>query len=326
MIDDNRPDTASRVASGIINPVTGRRVVRTWMIEELLPFAIDAYRTFGEELGAPIAREIDLLTFHSSEQMKSAWHDRIAEGEDYISYAGNSEVYSAYFETGYGVGVTAPCMLVDVQLMMKRWREVLSKRNAILEQSFEIAHCIVTDKGVQYGDIYAEKLILCNGIDGFDNQYFGKLPYTLNKGEALLARIPGLPPTNIYKQAVSIVPVEGDLFWIGSSFEWEFEHDRPTEAFRQKTESILKKWLKLPYSIEDHRAAIRPASLERRPFVGMHPLCPNVGIFNGMGTKGCSLAPYFSAQLTAHLLKNDKIDINADVQRFNKLLTIGGGR
>jgi glycine/D-amino acid oxidase-like deaminating enzyme len=29
--------SASKVASGVINPVTGRRMVQTWIIEEVLP-------------------------------------------------------------------------------------------------------------------------------------------------------------------------------------------------------------------------------------------------------------------------------------------------
>ncbi len=44
VIDNNDPVVASRVAAGIINPVTGRRIVQTWMIDTLLPYAVDAYR------------------------------------------------------------------------------------------------------------------------------------------------------------------------------------------------------------------------------------------------------------------------------------------
>ncbi|MBS1662348.1 MAG: FAD-dependent monooxygenase, partial [Bacteroidetes bacterium] len=32
LIDEVRPFSASRVAAGLINPVTGRRLVTTWMI------------------------------------------------------------------------------------------------------------------------------------------------------------------------------------------------------------------------------------------------------------------------------------------------------
>jgi glycine/D-amino acid oxidase-like deaminating enzyme len=56
--------------------------------------------------------------------------------------------------------------------------------------------------------------------------------------------------------------------------------------------------------------------LERRPFVGLHPQNPRLGILNGMGTKGCSLAPYFARQLVRHLLYKEPIHPEASVSRF----------
>lgn len=319
VIDNNKPNTASKVASGIINPVTGRRIVRTWMIEELLPFAQEAYHEFGSDLGVSVARTIDILTFHASEQMSTAWYDRIADGEDFIRKANNYNDYSAYFNAPYGIGVTSPGLIIDIQLLLARWREKLAAANSIINEDFNIENCSITDQGVSYKGIYAKKVILCNGVEGFENQYFRKLPYALNKGEALLVSIPDLPQSNIYKQGMSIVPVGGELFWVGSSFDWSFEHNQPTRVFRQKVEQVLDSWLKLPYTVVDHKAAIRPSSIERRPFVGLHPAFQNLGILNGMGTKGCSLAPYFSSQLTQYILKNEKIDINVDVSRFARL-------
>jgi glycine/D-amino acid oxidase-like deaminating enzyme len=50
VIDNDEPSSASRVAAGIINPVTGRRIVKTWMIDELLSVLIPAYTALGNEL------------------------------------------------------------------------------------------------------------------------------------------------------------------------------------------------------------------------------------------------------------------------------------
>jgi len=61
--------------------------------------------------------------------------------------------------------------------------------------------------------------------------------------------------------------------------------------------------------------------LERRPFVGFHPLYPSVGILNGMGTKGCSLAPYFSQQLVNHISSQLPIHPEADIKRFARVLS-----
>ena len=36
VVDRANPYTATKVASGVINPVTGRRIVRTWEIETFI--------------------------------------------------------------------------------------------------------------------------------------------------------------------------------------------------------------------------------------------------------------------------------------------------
>lgn len=322
VIDKYDVNTASRVASGIINPVTGRRVVRTWMIDELLPFAQHAYAAIGEDLGIKAAREMDMLTFHTTEQMSSAWYERMAEGEDYLQHVSNTGNYEPYFAIQNGIGITRPCVLVNLEQILEHWRQYLIANKIIENSFFDIDNCEITHDGVAYNGIHATKLIICSGIDGFNNKYFGKLPFALSKGEVIIAEIPGLPATNIYKQGINIVPLEDGKFWIGSSFEWEFADTAPTNSFMARVTDTLDKWLHLPYKIVEHKASVRPASLERRPFVGLHPLYPAVGILNGMGTKGCSLAPYFSYQFSRHLIYGEDIHPSADINRFSKLLSV----
>jgi hypothetical protein len=55
--------------------------------------------------------------------------------------------------------------------------------------------------------------------------------------------------------------------------------------------------------------------------VGLHPLYKNIGILNGLGTKGCTLAPYFANELTQHFINGNGINPLADVQRFSKILS-----
>ncbi len=320
VIDEYQPFAASRVASGIINPVTGRRIVRTWMIDKLMPFAQQAYEDFGEDLGVKVADNIDMLTFHTTQQMINAWYERIEEGEDYLQHVRDTKEYEKFFEIAHGIGITAPCMLVSLQKLLPAWREKLIDSDSLIASPFDIKDCAVTNSGIVYKNIHAEKLILCNGVSGFDNEYFNRLPYALSKGEAITVYIPGLPETVIYKQGMNLVPLGDGLFWIGSSFEWEFEHDQPTAIFRARVEELLNNWLKIPYEMKEHKASIRPASLERRPFVGLHPVYPSIGILNGMGTKGCSLAPYFSHEFAQNLLFHSSITPSADINRFRNVL------
>jgi glycine/D-amino acid oxidase-like deaminating enzyme len=48
---------------------------------------------------------------------------------------------------------------------------------------------------------------------------------------------------------------------------------------------------------------------------------PSVGILNGFGTKGCTLAPYFGAQLADFLLTEKPLMPIVDVRRFTKILS-----
>ena len=84
--------------------------------------------------------------------------------------------------------------------------------------------------------------------------------------------------------------------------------------------SSLDSILTIPYKIVDHIVGIRPANTERRPFVGLHPTYPQIGICNGMGTKGCSLAPYFTLELINHIEMGTAINKEANVERFKHLL------
>ena len=320
VVDQLNPFTASKVASGIINPVTGRRIVRTWRIEELLPFAIDAYTVFGKTIGAKLISSTSILDFHPTLQMKEAFDKRVAEETTYLHTHADEQQWTSLFNFPYSIGKIAPCLLVDINTMMEKWRINLIGKNALLEERFSWNDCAVFEDHVTYKNITAKKVFCCDGVDGFNNPYFYQLPYSHMKGEALIVSIPGLPASHIYKHGLSIVPWKDDLFWVGSSYEWKFENLEPTEIFRKKTEAFLQQFLKLPFTVVKHFAADRPANMERRPFAGLHPQKKAVGILNGMGTKGCSLAPFFANQLVNNILHSTPIYADADVQRHERIL------
>jgi glycine/D-amino acid oxidase-like deaminating enzyme len=320
VIDNPDNATASKVASGVINPVTGRRIVRTWMIEDIMPFAVDAYKTLGNDLKTALIRQCNILDFHPTTQMREAFGARVSE-ESYLSKVIDDEEYKKSFNFHYGVGEISPCWLIEIGELLSHWRKRLETNNSLLETLFDIAELKVDSPDhVSYRGIYAKNIFFCDGANGVGNPYFKLLPYAKNKGEALIVEIDGLSRENIFKQGINIVPWKEDLFWVGSSYEWNYKDVLPSDSFRKKMEAQLNLWLKHPYKIVDHLASERPANVERRPFVGFHPSHNNIGIFNGMGAKGCSLAPYFAHQFAEHIVHKKPIDAAVDVRRFTKTL------
>jgi len=320
VIDNDQPNSASRVAAGIINPVTGRRIVKTWIIDELLSFLIPAYEELGSELNIRTIEKKSLIDFHPTPQMKIAFDERVKENADLLFHPQDQGQYQNIFNYDFGFGEVDLCYVVNLKEILPVWRNKILSNNQFLEENFDITELKHVDGEINYKNIKAEKIIFCDGIHSSLNPFFKNLPFALNKGEALLIEAPGIPSTHIFKKGMMLTSIQKDLFWLGSNYLWEFPDDQPTEQFRKQTELLLRSWLKMPFKIVDHKASVRPANIERRPFVGFHPTYKNIGILNGMGTKGCSLAPFFAKQLTDNLTNKDQILSEADISRFSKIL------
>jgi glycine/D-amino acid oxidase-like deaminating enzyme len=360
VIDEERPETASRAAAGLINPVTGRRIVKTWMIDELLPFIQEVYRQIGATLGGSYMESASVVDFFPSPQMRIAFLERHADDARYLQLPADEKAWGDCFRYDLGYGMISPCYLVDMPGLLAAGRRWMRQRGVLREEKFEGGELVVEGETggnakegwlaaggrVRYRDIEARRVIFCDGVESAVSPYFSRLPFAPNKGEALIVEIPGLEdrisgedrmgnehriggsgedriggPRLIFKKGISLAPWQDGLYWVGSSYEWSFANREPTAVFRERTEATLAEWLKLPVRTVRHIASIRPATLERRPFAGFHPVYPAIGILNGMGTKGGSLAPYFARQLVEYLTNKGSIPPEADVRRFSRVLS-----
>lgn len=324
VIDNHDSNAPSRLAAGIINPVTGRRMVTVWMAEEILPFARQAYNEIGKELGITAISQKNVIDFFPNPFTRENFLKRLTEGNEYTGPVSNEQQFSPFFNYEFGCGEIKPAYTAHLEILLPAWRKQLKDSGALMEEDFDIKQLKAGTNDVHYKSIKAEKIIFCDGAAGTANPYFKQLPFAPNKGEALVVEIPGLPDSNLFKKSMMLAPLPGagkDIFWIGSNYIWDFANADPTPEFRKSAEGVLKEWLKRPYTILEHRAGIRPATLERRPFVGFHPQLPGIGIMNGMGTKGCSLAPYFARQIADHVTTGLPIHAEADVKRFTKVLS-----
>jgi glycine/D-amino acid oxidase-like deaminating enzyme len=326
VIDKNEPVTPSKSSAGVINPVTGRRMVRVWMVEEVLAFAKESHNEIGNFLGIEAISQKNLVDFFPNVHQRQVFLERIEEGDPYLHSFPEQNQFNQFFNFNLGCGEIRQCYTAHLENLLPAWRAELKNNNKLLEQSFELDRLILHEDSIEWSDrggqtITAKKIIFCDGLNSFENPFFKLLPFAPNKGEALIVEIPGLPVEHIYKKAFVLTPLAAEnQFWFGSNYQWSFEHPNPTKEFYQQAENHLKSWLKIPFKILDHKASIRPATIERRPFVGLHPHQKNIGILNGMGTKGCSLAPFFAKQLCDNLIHKKEIIPEADVRRFMRIL------
>lgn len=322
VIDNGFKDSPSRMAAGIINPVTGRRHVEVWMAEDIMSSSWEVYTNLGNELGITAISQKKIIDFFPSPQMRVSFMQRLEEKAAFVYCCEEETNFRNLFNYDFGCGEISPVYTAHLETLLPAWKKQLKEKGLLLEEEFEIGQLKVEKEKIYYKDITASAIIFSDGSAGVANPYFNLLPFAPNKGEVLLVEIPDLPKDRIYKKGMMLAPLMAPgLWWIGSNYAWEFDNPEPTKEFREKTGSFLKEWLKIPFTVTAHLAGIRPATLERRPFVGFHPLYPNIGILNGMGTKGCSLAPFFAKQMADHLCHNKTIHPEADINRFQKILS-----
>jgi glycine/D-amino acid oxidase-like deaminating enzyme len=322
VIDNGNKNSPSAISAGIINPVTGRRMAEVWMAEEILPFAWKAYSEIGHKLNEFCISQKNLVDFFPNPHQRQVFMDRAEQDDKYLHSYPEQNKFNPFFNYDLGCGEIRSCFIAHLENLLPAWRQQLKNNNQLLEENFVLEKLISANNKIQYNDIIAQKIIFCDGLSSFQNSFFSQLPFAPNKGEMLIVEIPGLPGHHIYKKGFMLAPlISTDLFWFGSNYQWNFINADPTKEFYDQAGRHLKAWVKLPFKILEHKAGLRPATLERRPFVGMHPRNPNIGILNGMGTKGCSLAPFFARQLADYFIYNQPIPPEADIKRFSRILS-----
>lgn len=313
--------SASSVAAGLINPITGRRFVKSWQVDRLIPFARETYRTLERQLGIPIFHERNILRALGSPQEENDWLARSADPafEAYILEQADLSRYAGRIQPAFGYGEVQHSAQAEIGALVAAYRQYLEGKEAYREGAFDYQQLQVGTAGVVYQDITADTLVFCEGRWAKENPFFNYLPFHGDKGEVLIVRILGAGFEKILKQGIFIVPLADGRYWIGSNYVKNPAGDAPTAAGAQYLRTALESILQLPFEVLEHRAAIRPTVKDRRPFLGRHPEFPRLAIFNGLGTKGASLGPYWAQHLATHLTAGAALDAAVDIRRF------GGG-
>ena len=310
----HRP-AASPAAAGLYNPITGRKMVKTWRADELFPYLESFYARWQQQLNTQFLYPKPIYRPFVSKEEQNDW----AVQADNIAFA--PYVQKVAFRSTYGQVVHDPqgglllrqCGYVDVPALLSVYRGFLQARKLYQEDVFDPQQLTIHSDHIVYGPWKARKLIFCDGASGHQNPFFGWLPFRPVKGEMLSVRTQEELPV-IVNRGVFVIP-QGKYCKVGSTYDHHDLSDTPTAKGRQTLTHKLDQLLKDSYEIIDHWAGVRPATHDRLPFIGLHPKHEPLAIFNGFGTKGVSLAPYFAQHFVHCLLKNQPIDEAVDIRR-----------
>ncbi len=318
LIDKQHEGAASKVAAGIINPVTGRRIVKSWRIDELLPFAEQTYQEIEKQFDIEIFIQKNIIRSFENNKQFTDWSVKSArEGmTQYMSDDYEGTALNGWIKSPYAWGEILQSGRVDVPLLIDNYRNRFVEKGILEEADFDYKQIDFSEDLVSYKSIQADKIIFCEGWQSAFNPYFSYLPHEAAKGEMLIVRIPNIKLDKLIKMGVFIVPIGEERYWIGSTYSWDDLNDTPTEEARQDLCKRLEKVLQVPYEVLEHHAAVRPVFKDRRPIIGLHPNFSQLAIFNGMGTKGASITPFWAHHFSDFLCEYSPLDDEVNVNRI----------
>jgi glycine/D-amino acid oxidase-like deaminating enzyme len=310
IVDAEHSGSASWVAAGIINPITGRRFARSWRIAELLPFAVDTYRALEQELGVSILHERPVVRALFSAKEDNDWQARAADPDfaPYMAAEGPLPSCADFCHPVFSCAWTRQSAQVNTINLLGAFSQRAVEEGWLRRERFAYDALNLEAGGVRYRDIQARCIVFCEGIGVQQNPYFPHLPVEGAKGEVLILHIPGFPEDAILKHKVFLAPLGQGLFWAGATYDWGCPDDLPTQEKKAFLLDQVRAILQVPFEVVDHRAAIRPTVKDRRPLLGRHPQFPQLALFNGLGTKGASLAPYWANHFADVLLSSAPLD------------------
>jgi hypothetical protein len=309
--------SSSLAAAGIYNPVVFRRMNKGWMASSCISALNEFFSYCEKSLHVKLIHSRNIIRSFNEEQEKKLWMKKAElELDEFL----DDKIYSYPIENikcGTEFGKVKQAGNIDLELFLKASSDFFSEN--IIEEKFEHTTLQITPEKIIYRNIEAANIVFCEGYLVKDNPWFSWIPLSPAKGETLTIRCELGLDESIFNKDGFIMRLDKDLFKVGATYNWEDLNDEPSETGKEELESKLKKMISCDYTIVEHKAGVRPATDDRRPIIGPHPLHKNLHVFNGLGAKGVMLAPYIANNFVNFMLHNSRLNNEISVERFYSL-------
>lgn len=226
--DGDLPGSASAVAAGIINPVTGKRFVKSWRFDEFFPVARTTYRALERELGVSIWHEQPIVRLLATAEEANDWSLRCGQPPyaDFLRELPDGGAWQPFVPPGFRFGLIRQAARVTFAPLLSAFREQGRVEGFFLEKTID-------DQDITLLASTYDRVIFCDGYRSAAHALWSYLPWQIAKGEALLIRFDrDLPVTGLremLKKTTLLVPLGDGLFWAGASYQWYYPDLAPSE-------------------------------------------------------------------------------------------------
>lgn len=323
VIEQFKPNSASRIAAGVFNPVTYRKLKMAEFADFLLPEVYSYYSKFESELGTSFFSPSSFIKLLTDIEELNNWQIQSANKKNstFMSQDISTDTFNDSIKNPIGGGQVLQSGVVQIPIMLDTWKEYLLQKDSFLEEQFNHSELHINNNEISYKNIQAKNIVFCEGVGIEKNPWFNWLPMQQFKGEVLEISAPKLKLNRMVNRGVFVLPTKDDLFKVGATHDWKNVDEIPTEEGKNELLEKLDKIINVPYKITSHFAGLRPATRDRHPYIGAHPFHKNMYVLNGLGSKGVIMMPWLANTFITGLLNNDwpkSFNINRFIRFYNE--------
>ena len=289
VVDNDYASSSSTVAAGLINPVTGKRLVKTVGVDACLPQACETYRALEQLLGVELLIDKPMLRLFHSQQAREQWQKRQQEDgyQDYLGEVVKASQLPTPVVASHGGGRQLQTAYLRTEPLLRGLREKLKQQQSYRQAQFDYDELRLGEGEVSWRDVTAGRVIFCEGYKGAANPWFKWLPFQPARGEFLTLRCAEALPDLIINSGRWIMPRGDGLYRAGASYDHHKLDESTTLEAREMLLAALPTFLAGPpqFEVVAQQAGVRPTTSDRQPFIGVHPQQSPLFIFNGFGSK-----------------------------------------
>lgn len=322
VVDNNHASSSSMVAAGLWNPIVFRRINKSWLADELIQSLDHFYSEAEIQLKSKFYHPMHVWRKHSSALEAELWSEKQVT-EEYGPYLGEMSGATGHPDFGslpFGSGMVEQAGYVDLPAFLTSSRDYFIKHDAFRQMSFSLPEDESELRNMKFEGNKVNRIIDCRGYKSAASVWWQYLPFGLTKGEVLTVRCSGLGLRHIFNAGFFMQPLGEDVYRIGATFNWTDRDEVATDEARKFLLDKCNAQIIKPVEVIGQKAGVRPTVQDRRPLIGRHPRAESLFLFNGLGTKGVMLAPYFTAHFAAHLFEQTALHGEVDIARFEKFL------
>lgn len=277
---------SSRIAAGLINPITGKNFEPSWRIEEFHPQAISFFREIEARLATTLWHPTPILRLASSEK---EWN-KITSKLDFPHIQPWLSKNKPPVPPGFIGSI-----------------ELIGGGRVDTKKFIELSATYFSENGllsIDTLDDFSASAILCQGAAGLMENQLGQ--HRCAKGEIITVRA-DWPQTHIRIGSGGwLVPIGGGHFRIGSTYEWNQLDEKPTATGFERINKIAMKLGGKNFQVTAHVAGIRPILRRSEPLIGK--IATDQWIFNALGSKGSLYAPKIATMLADWIIDGTEPD------------------